>query len=106
MQDNVADHKQDPEPVQDNEADHKQDPEPVQDNVTGSQPGPEPGQVLGPEASKVYQPGQVSYPEPNISCYILLNRKFWPLNSMDCESFSKKEDPLDSAGYRIIHGDF
>ena len=90
--------------MQDNVADHKQDPEPVQDNVTGSQPGPEPGQVLRPEASKVYQPGQVSYPELNISCYILLNRKFWSLKSMDCESLKKV--PLDSAGYRIIHGDF
>ena len=92
--------------MQDNVADNIQDPEPVQDNVTGSQPGPELGQVLRQEASKVYQPGHVSYPEPNISWYILLNHKFWPLNSMDWESFSKKEDPLDSAGYRIIHGDF
>ena len=92
--------------MQKNVADHKQDPEPVQDHVTGSQRGLEPGQVLRPEDSKVYQPGKVSYPESNISCYSLLNRKFWPLNCLDCESFSKKEVPLDSAEYRIIHGDF
>ena len=49
--------------MQNNVADHKQDPKPVQDNVTGSQPEPEPGQVLRPKTSKAYHLGQVSYPE-------------------------------------------
>ena len=62
--------------MQNNLADHKQDPEPVQDNVIGSQPGPE--------------PGQVSHPGPNISCYIFAIQELLASELNVMSKFSKK----------------